>query len=260
MKTLAVLPSRYAATRFPGKPLALIAGKPMIQWVWEAARRAIGVDRVVVATDDERIWKAVNDFDGEVVITDPALPSGTDRVAAAMELLDEKFDVVLNIQGDEPAMHPETIAEVVELMAENPDLPMGTAACPFADADELFNPNAVKVVTDNRNRALYFSRSPIPYLRNSKVFEPDFRPWMTHDQLKHFKRHLGIYAYRPDALRAFTQLPPHPLEQLEVLEQLRALAAGIAIGVADTPYLSLGVDTPGDVLAVESVLKERNLA
>jgi len=260
MRTLAVLPSRYAASRFPGKPLALIAGKPMIQWVWEAASRAAGVDRVVVATDDERICGAVHDFDGQVIITDPALPSGTDRVAAALELLGESFDVVLNIQGDEPAMHPDTIAAVVKLMAEHPELPMATAACPFAHMDELFNPNAVKVVTDDRGRALYFSRSPIPYLRNSTVFESDFRPWMQPAQLKLFKRHLGIYAYRPETLRAFTQLPPHPLEQLEMLEQLRALAAGLAIGVAETPHLSLGVDTPGDVPAAEQLLKERGLA
>lgn len=259
MRTLAVLPSRFAATRFPGKPLAIIAGKPMIQWVWEAASRAEGVDKVVVATDDERICSAVYDFDGHVIITDPALPSGTDRAAAALEKLGESFDVVLNIQGDEPAMHPETIAAVVKLMADNPDLPMGTAACPFATIDEVFNPNAVKVVTDDRGRALYFSRSPIPYVRSSTRFEPDFRPWMQPGQLHLFKRHLGLYAYRPETLRAFTQLPPHPLEQLEMLEQLRALAAGIAIGVADTPYLSLGVDTPSDVPAAEQLLKERFL-
>lgn len=260
MKTLAVLPSRFAATRFPGKPLALIAGKPMIQWVWEAARAARGVNRVVVATDDERIQSAVHDFNGEVVMTDPALPSGTDRVAMALASLDEAFDVVLNLQGDEPAMHPETIAALVKLMAENPELPMGTAACAFSDPDELFNPNAVKVVVDDRKRALYFSRSPIPYLRNAKSFECDFRPWLQSDQLQHFKRHLGLYAYRPEILRAFTKLPPHPLEQIEMLEQLRALAAGIAIGVAETPHISLGVDTPADIPAVEALLRARGLS
>jgi 3-deoxy-manno-octulosonate cytidylyltransferase (CMP-KDO synthetase) len=170
------------------------------------------------------------------------------------------FDCVLNIQGDEPAMHPETVAALVALMKAQLDLPMGTAACPFAHPDELFNPNAVKVVVDDHQRALYFSRSPIPYLRNSTVFEPDFRPWMIPGQLAHFKRHLGLYAYRPEALRAFTKLPPHPLEQLEMLEQLRALAAGMAIGVADTPFLSLGVDIPGDVAAAEALLRERGLA
>jgi 3-deoxy-manno-octulosonate cytidylyltransferase (CMP-KDO synthetase) len=260
MRTLAVLPSRFQASRFPGKPLANIAGKPMIQWVFEAASRASGVDRVVVATDDDRIAAAVISFGGEAVLTEPALPSGTDRTAAALAALGETFDCVLNIQGDEPAMHPDTVSAVVALMREQPDLPMGTAACPFTNPDELFNPNAVKVVTDDRDRALYFSRSPIPYLRNSTVFEPDFRPWMAPEQLAHFKRHLGIYAYRPATLAAFTKLPPHPLEQLEMLEQLRALAAGIAIGVADTPHLSLGVDVPGDVAAAEALLRERGLA
>lgn len=232
----------------------------MIQWVFEAARQAAGVDRVVVATDDERIAAAVRDFGGEAVMTDPALPSGTDRTAAALVALGGSFDCVLNLQGDEPAMHPETVAAVVALMREQPDLPMGTAACPFIHPDELFNPNAVKVVVDDRHRALYFSRSPIPYLRNSTIFEPDFRPWMAPGHLAHFKRHLGLYAYRPEALRAFTRLPPHPLEQLEMLEQLRALAAGIPIGVADTPFLSLGVDVPGDVAAAEALLRERGLA
>ncbi|WLT33412.1 3-deoxy-manno-octulosonate cytidylyltransferase [Geothrix sp. PMB-07] len=263
MRTLAVLPSRFQASRFPGKPLAPIAGKPMIQWVYEAARRAEGVHRVVVATDDDRIAACVTGFGGEAVMTDPALPSGTDRAAAALEALVERgesFDCVLNIQGDEPAMHPETVAAVVALMRDQPDLPMGTAACPFAQVDELFNPNAVKVVVSDLHRALYFSRSPIPYLRNSTVFEPDFRPWLKPEQLAFFQRHLGIYAYRPEALRAFTQLPPHPLEQFEMLEQLRALASGMPIGVAHTPFLSLGVDVPADVAAAEALLRERGLA
>lgn len=264
MRTLAVLPSRFQASRFPGKPLAPIAGKPMIQWVFEAAQRAVGVDLVVVATDDDRIAAAVRGFGGEAVMTDPALPSGTDRTAAALAILleagIEPFDCVLNIQGDEPAMHPDTVTALVALMRDQVDLPMGTAACPFVHADDLFNPNAVKVVVDDRQRALYFSRSPIPYLRHSSIFESDFRSWMAPEQLAHFKRHLGLYAYRPQTLRAFTQLPPHPLEQLEMLEQLRALAAGIPIGVADTPFLSLGVDVPGDVAAAEALLRERGWA
>ena len=257
MATLAVLPSRYQASRFPGKPLAPIAGRPMIQWAWEAARAAAGVDEVVVATDDDRIASVVAGFGGRVAMTDPALPSGTDRVAAAVAAMGEGFDLILNLQGDEPAMHPGTIAAVVALMRADPDLPMGTAACPFTSVEELFNPNAVKVVTDDAGRALYFSRSPIPYLRNSQVFQADFRPWLKPEQLALFQRHLGIYAYRPDALRRFTALPPHPLEQLEMLEQLRALATGMAVGVARTPHLSLGVDVPADVPAVEAMLAQR---
>jgi 3-deoxy-manno-octulosonate cytidylyltransferase (CMP-KDO synthetase) len=134
---------------------------------------------------------------------------------------------------------------------------MATAACPFSSVEELFNPNAVKVVTDDAGRALYFSRSPIPYLRNSQVFQADFRPWLKPEQLARFQRHLGIYAYTPEALLRFTRLPPHPLEQFEMLEQLRALAAGMAIGVAATPHLSLGVDVPTDVPAVEALLALR---
>ncbi len=255
MRTLAVLPSRYAASRFPGKPLALIGGRPMIRWVWEAARQAEGVDRVVVATDDERIRSTVEGFGGEAILTDPALPSGTDRVAATLDRLGEPFDLVLNIQGDEPAMHPATLAAVVALMKARPELPMGTAACAFQSVDELFNPNIVKVVTDRHQRALYFSRSPIPYVRTDGRSDLDFRAWLTPEHLAHFKRHLGIYAYRPEALRAFTQLPPHPLERLEMLEQLRALAAGMPIGVAETPHVSLGVDKPEDVGPVEALLK-----
>jgi len=254
MRTLAVLPSRFQASRFPGKPLAPIAGRPMIQWVWEAAKRAPGVDEVVVATDDARIQATVEGFGGRVVMTDPALPSGTDRVAAAWRSLGEAFDVVLNLQGDEPAMHPDTIGAVVALLRDDPALPMATAACPFHGADELFNPNNVKVVMDDRGRALYFSRSPIPYLRNSTIFAPDFRPWLGAEHLAAYHRHLGIYGYRPEALEAFTALPPHPLERMEMLEQLRALAAGMAIGVARTPHLSLGVDVPADVPAVEALL------
>ena len=257
MRTLAVLPSRYPSSRFPGKPLAPIAGRPMIQWVWEAASRARGVDAVVVATDDARIQAVVEGFGGRVVMTDPGLPSGTDRVAAAFESLvgqGETYDLIVNIQGDEPAMHSGTIAALVSLMTLEPELPMGTAACPFQSPEELFNPNNVKVVTNDRGHALYFSRSPIPYLRDSQVFQADFRPWLSPEQLAFFKRHLGIYAYRPNALRAYTRLPPHPLEQFEMLEQLRALAAGIPMGVAATPHLSLGVDVPGDIPAVEALL------
>jgi 3-deoxy-manno-octulosonate cytidylyltransferase (CMP-KDO synthetase) len=256
MKTLAVLPARYASSRFPGKPLAMILGKPMVQWAWESAQRA-GIGRVAVATDDERIMAAVNGFGGEAVFTDPSLPSGTDRVAAAMCILGGGFDIVLNIQGDEPAMHHETIAALARMIAENPDLPMGTAACPFVCADEVFSPNNVKVVLDNRGRALYFSRSPIPFLRSPTCFDMDFRPWMTSGQLRLFKKHLGIYAYRPDALMRLTALPPHPLEQAEMLEQLRALAADIAIGVAETPHGSIGVDTPADVAKAEEMLRAR---
>ena len=258
MTTLAVLPSRYLASRFPGKPLALIAGKPMIQWVWEAAATASGIDKIVVATDDVRIASVVNNFGGFAIITDPGLPSGTDRVAAAVTSMDDRFDVILNIQGDEPAIHPETISAVVDLMLQHPEINIGTASCPFDSVDDLFDPNTVKVVTNDNNQALYFSRSPIPYLRvGQAAFKSDFSSWLLPEQLACFQRHLGIYAYRPEVLHRFTSLAPHWLERFEMLEQLRALAAGMIIGVVRTPHLSLGVDTPEDVRAVESLLVQR---
>ena len=216
-----------------------------------------GVDRVVVATDDERIASVVNDFDGQVIFTNPSLPSGTDRVAEAVDKIGENFDVILNIQGDEPAMHPETIASLVELMASDSRLSMGTAACPFRSAKEIFDPNNVKVVVDDQSRALYFSRSPIPYLRSSACFDLDFRPWMAAEHLSLYLWHLGIYAYRPLVLKQITALPVHPLEESEKLEQLRALAAGVVIGVARTPHCSAGVDTPEDVRRAEKLLKNR---
>jgi len=258
MTTLAVLPSRYSSSRFPGKPLVLIAGKPMIQWVWEATIASRGIDRVVVATDDVRIASVVTSFGGIVVITDTSIQSGTDRVAAAVEKMNCSFDIILNIQGDEPAMHPETISSVVDLMLQNPTIEIGTASCSFSSAEELFDSNSVKVVTNDINQALYFSRSPIPYLRNGQhIFKTNFSSWLLQDQLDRFQRHLGIYAYRPEALCKFTKLKPHWLEQFEMLEQLRALAAGMTIGVAKTPHLSLGVDTPEDIQAVELILAQR---
>mgnify|MGYP000882128809 CR=1 FL=1 len=231
MRTLAVLPSRFASTRFPGKPLARIAGKAMVQWVWEAASAAPGVDRVVVATDDERIWKAVHEFGGEVVITDPNLPSGTDRVAAALEALGEPFDVVVNIQGDEPAMHPDTIGAVVDLMRNRPDLPMGTAACPFADLDEVFNPNAVKVVLDARSRALYFSRAVVPFVKEG-----------------HFplRRHIGVYGFQRSVLLRIPPLPSSGLAEAESLEQLRFLENGIPMHVLDATGDPWGIETRSD--------------
>lgn len=258
MSVVAVLPSRYAASRFPGKPLALIAGKPMIQWVWEATAAAKGIDQIVVATDDVRIASVVTNFGGVVVMTDPELSSGTDRVAAAVASMDKHFDVILNIQGDEPAMHPETISAVVDFMIQRSDIHIGTASCLFSSVEELFDPNAVKVVTNDNNLALYFSRSPIPYLRDGQILcKSDFSAWLRMDQLGCFQRHLGIYAYRPAALSNFICLAPHWLERFEMLEQLRALAAGMTIGVVRTPHLSLGVDRPEDIQAVESILVQR---
>ena len=211
MKTLGVIPARYGAQRFPGKPLALIAGKPLVQRVYEQARKAQRLDRIVIATDDTRIADVVKKFGGEVVMTSPACPSGTDRAAEVARQLD--CDRVVNIQGDEPLMRPEMIDQLVDSLA---DYDMATLARLIESAEVLANPNVVKVVFATTGNALYFSRHPIPFVRDIGATAP------------HFK-HLGIYAYRRDFLLKFVQLPPSALEKTEKLEQLRALENGFAI-------------------------------
>ncbi|MEI8063113.1 MAG: 3-deoxy-manno-octulosonate cytidylyltransferase [Verrucomicrobiota bacterium] len=238
MKTLGVIPARYGAQRFPGKPLALIAGKPLVQRVYEQARKAQRLDRVVIATDDTRIADAVKKFGGEVVMTSPACPSGTDRAAEVVRQLD--CDQVVNIQGDEPLMRPEMIDQLVDGLA---DYDMATLARLIESAEVLANPNVVKVVFATTGNALYFSRHPIPFVRDIGATAP------------HFK-HLGIYAYRRDFLLKFVQLPPSALEKTEKLEQLRALENGFAIKVLVTLYDSVGVDVPADVKIVEEILRK----
>ena len=238
MKTLGVIPARYGAQRFPGKPLALIAGKPLVQRVYEQARKAQRLDRVVIATDDTRIADVVKKFGGEVVMTSPACPSGTDRAAEVVRQLD--CDQVVNIQGDEPLMRPEMIDQLVDGLA---DYDMATLARLIESAEVLANPNVVKVVFDINGNALYFSRHPIPFVRDVGATAP------------HFK-HLGIYAYRRDFLLKFVQLPPSALEKTEKLEQLRALENGFAIKVLVTLHDSVGVDVPADVKIVEEILRK----
>ena len=238
MKTLGVIPARYGAQRFPGKPLALIAGKPLVQRVYEQARKAQRLDRIVIATDDTRIADVVKKFGGEVVMTSPACPSGTDRAAEVVRQLD--CDQVVNIQGDEPLMRPEMIDQLVDGLA---DYDMATLARLIESAEVLANPNVVKVVFDINGNALYFSRHPIPFVRDVGATAP------------HFK-HLGIYAYRRDFLLKFVQLPPSALEKTEKLEQLRALENGFAIKVLVTLHDSVGVDVPADVKIVEEILRK----
>ena len=238
MKTLGVIPARYGAQRFPGKPLALIAGKPLIQRVYEQARQAKRLDRVVVATDDARIAAAVKKFGGEVVLTSPACPSGTDRAAEVARQLD--CDLIVNIQGDEPLIQPAMIDQLVDGFA---GCDMATLARPIESAEVLANPNVVKVVFASNGNALYFSRHPIPFVR--EVGTP----------AQHFK-HLGIYAYRREFLLKFVQLPQSALEKTEKLEQLRALENGFAIKVLVTPHDSVGVDVPADVEIVEEILRK----
>lgn len=242
LRVVAVIPSRFGAQRFPGKPLHLIADVPMIVRVLARAQEARGVDRVLVATDDERIARVVEAAGATAVMTSPDLPSGTDRVFAAVKELD--VQIVLNVQGDEPLMEPENMDRVASFLLEHPEFPLATVAVPISDPEEIANPNNVKVVFGDDRRALYFSRSPIPYRRRE---EPGLLTW----------KHLGLYGYRKDALARWTALPPHPLERAESLEQLRAIAAGMAMAVLPAVGDSIGVDTEEDARRVEAILNQR---
>ncbi len=232
---LGVIPARYASSRFPGKALAPIAGKTMLQHVWERASQARYLSRVVIATDDERIRAEAERFSAKVVITRSDHVSGTDRVAEAASA--SNAEIVVNIQGDEPMIDPAAIDAAVLGILDDDDAPMGTLKTRiFRDAD-LHDPNVVKVVTDARENALYFSRSPIPFVR-----EPGER---VSNMTPHFK-HIGLYVYRREFLLAYPDLPQGPLERAERLEQLRALENGFKIRVVETDYDSVGVDTPED--------------
>jgi 3-deoxy-manno-octulosonate cytidylyltransferase (CMP-KDO synthetase) len=244
MRTAIVLPARFASVRLPGKPLLAETGKPLIRHVYEQARKAACATRVIVATDDDRIRDAVLAFGGEVAMTRADHVSGTDRVAEVAEALD--VDVVVNLQGDEPQVPPDALDALVKLLADHPDATAATVMTPIRDRETYDNPNCVKVVTDDRGRALLFSRSPIPYARDAA---PDFA---ADPPLFHL--HLGVYAYRRDALLRLAATPPHPLELTEKLEQLRVLAGGGSIYVTSVPEAHRGVDTPADYAAfVESV-------
>jgi 3-deoxy-manno-octulosonate cytidylyltransferase (CMP-KDO synthetase) len=233
MKTAIVIPARYASRRLPGKPLLRQTGKYLVQHVYERACQARRAGQVLVATDDPRIVAAVESFGGRVVHTRRDHPSGTDRVAEVAEGLDA--DVVVNLQGDEPLVNPAALDLLPELLQRDPGADMATLAVPIASAEQWHNPNCVKVVCDAAGRALYFSRSPIPYVRDG---QPDFaaRPAV-------FLQHLGLYAYRRAFLLQLSRLPPHPLEQAEKLEQLRVLALGQRIHVGVVAHAGRGVDT-----------------
>lgn len=238
MENVAVIPARFASTRLPGKPLLSDTGKPLIQHVVEAARRAQSLQRVIVATDDERIADAVRGFGGEVVMTRADHPTGTDRVAEVAATI-PTAGIIVNVQGDEPEIEGASIDRLVALLRDYPDAPMATLATPIRDEAIYRDPSCVKVVASSRGRALYFSRSPIPFHRDAA---PDFSDPAAPAALLH----LGIYAYRRDFLLRVGDLPRSPLESFEKLEQLRVLEAGlpIAIGVVEEP--SIGIDTPED--------------
>jgi 3-deoxy-manno-octulosonate cytidylyltransferase (CMP-KDO synthetase) len=246
MSIVAVIPARWASTRFPGKPLFPILGKPLIQHTWERCLRAKLVSQVIVATDDMRIAEAAFNFGAEVSLTSPKHPSGTDRLAEVAGRL-RGVRHVINVQGDEPAIDPRLIDRLARTLKENPRLEMVTAACPFPDESEALNPNNVKVVTAPDGRALYFSRSRIPFDRDKTG-------------RVHPLWHIGIYGYRRDFLTQFVRWKPTPLETTEKLEQLRALEHGATIKVITTKSHGVGVDTPDDVHRAIAVLQPRKRA
>lgn len=252
MKFIAVIPARYASTRFPGKPLAMLGGRPVIQHVYENALKAL--DSVVVATDDSRILRAVEGFGGRAVMTRPDHPSGTDRCYEAVVNVGTDADVVINIQGDEPFVHPSQIQSLMECF-DRPDTQIATLVREFDPAagfDALANPNTPKVVVDDNGYALYFSRSVIPYVRGVEQGQwPSATRYFTH---------LGMYAFRREALDEIVSLPPSSLELAEKLEQLRWLQHGMRIRVAVTPYATIGIDTPADLERAEQYLASQRSA
>lgn len=239
----AIIPARWASTRFPGKPLVNLRGKPLVQHVWERANRAKTVDRVIVATDDMRIAEAAFEFGAEVALTSPKHPTGTDRLAEVAAKL-RSAPIILNVQGDEPDIAPSTIDRLARALQDDPSLGMVTAANPITAADDIRNPNVVKVVTDLAGRALYFSRSAIPHDRDGRGGTA-------------YLRHQGIYGYRRKVLLDFVKWKPAPLEKAEKLEQLRALEHGVAIGVIVVKKVSVGVDVPADLAKAAKALAAR---
>lgn len=242
MKILGIIPARYASTRFPAKALADIAGKSMVQRVYEQAKKCLGLNEVWVATDDERIYNHVNNFGGKVVITSATHQSGTDRCAEIAAALPD-FDVIINIQGDEPFINPNQIAKVAACFAD-PKTELATLVKKITQEEELYNTNTPKVILNNLSEAVYFSRSAIPYIRGQQP-----QNWL---QYHTFYKHIGIYGYRSDVLQQITKLPVSPLEKAESLEQLRWIENGFRIKVAETELETLAVDTPADL---ENILK-----
>jgi 3-deoxy-manno-octulosonate cytidylyltransferase (CMP-KDO synthetase) len=246
MGVTVIIPARYASTRFPGKPLAELCGKPMVQWVYERSSLCEAVDRVVVATDDQRIANAVVAFGGDVTMTRADHATGTDRLAEVAEGLDD--ELIVNVQGDEPLIDPAMIQAAVAPLLNDQSIPMGTLRTPLTSLAEFRNPNVVKVVTDRAGFALYFSRAPIPYPRDfAAQLEQRWSELAT-------AKHVGLYVYRRSFLLDYPHLPKTPLEEQECLEQLRALEHGYRIHVATTDLVGQGVDTPADLERVRAML------
>ena len=242
-RILVAIPARWGSTRFPGKALHHIAGKPLVQHVWERCSQCTEVDDVIIATDDDRIVEAARAFGAQAVMTKPSHPSGTDRIAEAASIF-HQHDVIINVQGDEPLISPALIDQLALTLRANPGIPMITAAALIHDPAQIADPNVVKVVIDKHGDALYFSRSTLPFVRN-----PD--PRTVH------RRHLGIYGFRREFLFQFVAWPPSMLEMTESLEQLRAVENGVRIRVVMTEDLSPGVDTIEQAWAVEKLIAER---
>ena len=245
-KPLILIPARYASTRFPGKPLALIHGKPMIQHVVERCKMVCA--HVVVATDDQRIAVAVNDFGGNCIITSSEHQSGTDRCAEAASKLtfSNDFDLIINVQGDEPFIEPDQVEQIIRCF-DDPNTEIATLVTPIISEDILFNPNKVKVVKSASGYALYFSRQPIPFQRDLPECE-----WINHTD---YFLHIGMYAFKPEVLQAVTKLEPSMLEKSEKLEQLRWLENGYRIKTAVTQYTNIGIDTPADLEEIVKLKK-----
>jgi len=250
-KIVALIPARYGSTRFPGKSLAMIRDKPMIQWVYERTRLSRLITRVIVATDDDRILRAVNAFGGEAVMTSSAHETGTDRIAEVARGLD--CDLIVNVQGDEPLIHPGMIDQAVKPLVRDPAIVMGTLCRKVESRSEAVDPNVVKVVIDQTGFALYFSRAPIPWDRDARAGIGSLGDLPLSGPV--FK-HIGLYVYRREFLLDFAALPPTLLEQTEKLEQLRALEYGHRIRVATTEHESFGVDIPDDLSKILKRLEE----
>lgn len=248
MKFIGIIPVRYASTRFPGKPLALLGGKPVIQHVYEKV--AAVLEAAYVATDDERIYDVVKSFGGQVVMTRTDHKSGTDRIEEAIEKIGGEWDVVVNVQGDEPFVAKSQLDTICHCF-DDPTTQIATLGKPFESMEAVQNPNSPKIIVDNMGFAMYFSRSVIPYVRGKEKSS-----WLTHYP---FLKHLGIYAYRKDVLRQVTQLPQSSLEIAESLEQLRWLQNGFKIKVGTTDVETVGIDTPQDLERAEEFLKTQLL-
>lgn len=254
MSAIVVIPARYASTRFPGKPLALLKGKPLIQHVYQNSLNARLAGEVIVATDSETIFETVMAFGGKAIITSPEHQSGTDRIAEVAAAMN--CDIMVNVQGDEPLIRPEMIDAVISVLDDS-RAALGTLAIPIRDSREIFDPNIVKVVFDREGFAWYFSRAPIPYHRdewNNPLAQSRELMAMSDLVIRNCFKHIGIYSYRREVLLKLSSLPPTRLEMIEKLEQLRAIESGFRIKVRETSFETIGVDTPQDLERVEQCL------